>query len=403
MLTKSLQNLRVFEEFEESLKQPGFNIVGFILENCDHNEPAIVLELISAATRYRAEKGVLTSADEFVDHVRSIPSSTIHSTINDSIATFAKVHCPIGNLASRLPATVGDYRFFKELGRDYSGVVYEALQVSTSQRLAVKVFFAFSDELEDKIQILSQLNHPGVPNTFENGTIGSNNFIAREIVEGPVLRSFCRCPPGLTVEQTVSTIAKILEIVGECHSRGLIHWNLSPDTMLLRDGEPVIVDFGLDGAPNWVEEPSPYRAPELLSSPNNLSPIQCDLFSVGVVLYELLTGLPPNKLGKDERSVNRTSKYQMELDDELHSICMRAISQSPASRFPSAIGFKETLDAWLKRNRLPVEKIVTSLLTDNFEVGVNETKKPGVSVSLVLNFILLLALLVSWVAIGLLF
>lgn len=121
----------------------------------------------------------------------------------------------------------------------------------------------------------------------------------------------------------------------------------------MSDEQPIVADFGLArhlGTAHSMTVGTPdYMAPEMFRKHDIISPIQCDLYSMGVILYELLTGNRPYNLSCEsyDRPPRQPSELREDIDAELNQICLRAVSVSPASRFQTANQFRATLQTWL--------------------------------------------------------
>ncbi|PTL80692.1 serine/threonine-protein kinase PknK [Vitiosangium sp. GDMCC 1.1324] len=216
---------------------------------------------------------------------------------------------PSGSLA---PGTVVGTRFRVEVlvGRGGMGSVYRASDTSTGQPVALKLLHAVTSpevmyRFNREASLLSMLRHPGIVSYVAHGTgVGNQPYLAMEWLEGEDLsRHLARQP--LSLSESLSLVRRVAEALAVAHQQGIVHRDIKPANLLLRGGRPgdvVVLDFGLarhavptllgvTGSYTVVGTPG-YMAPEQASSQPEIPPA-ADIFSLGCVLYECLTGKPP--------------------------------------------------------------------------------------------------------------
>ena len=206
------------------------------------------------------------------------------------------------------PERIGRYQIVRELGRGAMGVVYLAHDPAIDRDVAIKTVAigrglppAEQEEARRRFQrearAAGQLIHPGIVLVFDVGKHDADNlFIAMEHIQGTTLEVFTRAPDLLPVERAIDLMAQGCDALDFAHDRKIVHRDIKPANLMVVDGERLkITDFGLAKDPGSDLT----HSGTLVGTPNYMSPEQItgssldgrsDLFSLGVVLYELLTG-----------------------------------------------------------------------------------------------------------------
>src|SRR5262245_31747060 len=205
---------------------------------------------------------------------------------------------------------LGRYAIQSELGRGAMGVVYKATDTALERTVAVKtVNMALEREGAEKYEArfyqearaAGSLNHPNIVTVYDVGKEGNVVFMAMEFIEGDELRSLLAAGRPLPVSQAVSVAAQVAEGLAYAHEHGVVHRDIKPaNIMVLRDGPVKITDFGIARMRASSDELT--QSGMMLGSPKYMSPEQVigkradhrsDIFSLGVILYEMLTGAAP--------------------------------------------------------------------------------------------------------------
>ena len=207
------------------------------------------------------------------------------------------------------PSKLGKYEIRRELGKGAMGVVYEGFDPSIERVVALKTIRADQLGGEDAPEILARfrreaqaagrLKHPHIVAVYEYGEDAGTTFIAMEFVEGRSLKEFFSQHARFTVPQLARIMSELLDALDYSHRRGVVHRDIKPaNIMILPDGTVKVADFGIAR----IESSNLTQTGMILGTPSHMSPEQfmgqtvdgrSDLFSAGVILYELLTGEKP--------------------------------------------------------------------------------------------------------------
>ena len=210
----------------------------------------------------------------------------------------------------------GRFRIECEIGRGGMGTVYRATQLGLERPVAVKIIkqeFASDQHVADRFmreaRTMAKLRHPHAAMIFDAGTLSDGrHFIVMEFVEGATL-SECLIREGrLTAERAVDIASDICDVLTEAHRLGIVHRDLKPSNIMLNDRGVCVLDFGVakvlatSAAPDASSTHATTGSGFIVGTPRYMSPEQClgqkvearsDLYSVGVLLYEMLAGQPP--------------------------------------------------------------------------------------------------------------
>jgi serine/threonine protein kinase len=285
-----------------------------------------------------------------------------------------------------LPASIGNYTIVGKLGEGGMGVVYEAEQQSPKRPVALKVIRGGSlvTDLSVKMfqreaETLGRLKHPGIAAIYESGrTEEGQHFFAMELVRGAALDEHVGSPNGVLerreIRERLELFRKICEAVNYAHQRGVIHRDLKPANILIgADGEPRILDFGLaritdaDAAARsmatevgLIKGTLRYMSPEQTrGNPDDID-VRTDVYTLGVILYQLLSGRFPYDTGQSSiveaarviqeqrpaafRAVEATRPLA---GGDLETIVGKALEKEPDERYPSAVALSDDIERYL--------------------------------------------------------
>jgi serine/threonine protein kinase len=257
----------------------------------------------------------------------------------------------------------GRYNVQAKLGGGGMADVWLAEDVHLQRRIALKVLhqrFAQDREFVMRFQREAEsaagLQHPNIVSVFDRGEWEGTYYIAMQYIEGPTLKQLI--DSGITVEQGVAVIRQVLQAAGYAHRQGIIHRDLKPQNVIVDpEGKAVVTDFGIARA--GVSEIT--QTGSVMGTPHYLSPEQAqgfevtavsDLYSVGVMLYEALTGRVPFEgesavavaMKQVSQMPQRPSSIQPRVSPALDAVVMRALEKDPGQRFQSADAFIAALD-----------------------------------------------------------
>jgi serine/threonine-protein kinase len=273
------------------------------------------------------------------------------------------------------------YRLVERIGWGGMGVVYSAIQVPLKRVVALKMIVAGSCAQAEGVsrliregEAIARLRHPNVVQVYELGVHGGLPYFSMELMEGDTLHARLRSRGPLPPREAAEVVRTIALAIAYAHGEGVIHRDLKPANILLaRDGTPKVADFGLakfldpgSGGPTSdpLTEPdvvlgtANYMSPEQASGSADITELT-DVYSLGAILYELLTGRPPfsgtTKLEILQRVRTEPpkppSRRRPEVPRWLEAICLKCLEKSPALRYRSAQALADDLGRWLRDER----------------------------------------------------
>ena len=282
--------------------------------------------------------------------------------------------------AEKMLEDFGDYELLEEIGRGGQGVVYRAHQKSLNRTVALKVIGlgpwateAHLKRFRREAEAVASLDHPFIVPIHEVGERDGCCYFSMNFIEGGQLDEVVRGAP-MSIRPAVELIAKVARTVQYAHEHGILHRDIKPGNILLdTKGEPHLTDFGLA---RLVEaESTVTRTLDVMGTPSYMAPEQAagnnaavskatDVYGLGAVLYELLTGHPPFTGGttfETVRLVLDTEPRQPRLlnpkvDRDLSTICLKCLEKDPKRRYSSALALAEDLEHWLKHEPIRAKR-----------------------------------------------
>jgi hypothetical protein len=253
---------------------------------------------------------------------------------------------PIAEIAPHFP----QLEILACLGRGGMGVVYRARQISLDRFVALKLLAPerekdpeFSERFAREAQALARMSHPHIVTVHDFGQAGGFFYLLMEYVDGANLRQLLQSHK-FTPEQALAVVPPLCDALQYAHDRGIIHRDIKPENLLMdRDGKLKVADFGLakmlgsetTGDERPVGTPT-YMAPEQTGDPVNVDN-RADIYSLGVVIYEMLTGELPGKNFEPPSS-------KAAIDPRLDEVVQRAMEQEPDQRYQQASMLKTEVE-----------------------------------------------------------
>ena len=278
----------------------------------------------------------------------------------------------------------GDYELLEEIGRGSQGVVYRARQKSLNRTVALKIIAlghwaseAHVKRFRREAEAAASLEHPCIIPIYEVGERDGSCYFSMKFVEGGQLDEVVKRQP-MPPRRAAELIVKLAHTVHYAHEHHILHRDIKPGNILLdAKGEPHLTDFGL--ARLVESESTVTRTLEVLGTPSYMAPEQAagknieltaatDIYGLGAVLYQLLTGHPPFAGGTTYETVRQVLEtnprkprlWNSKIDRELETICLKCLDRDPKRRYSSALALAEDLERWLKHE--PIQARRTGIL-----------------------------------------
>jgi TolB-like protein/Tfp pilus assembly protein PilF/predicted Ser/Thr protein kinase len=275
----------------------------------------------------------------------------------------------------------GDYELLEQIGRGGQGVVFRARQKSLNRTVALKVINlgqwsskAHVKRFRREAEAAASLDHTGIVPIHEVGERDGSCYFSMKFVEGGQLDEVVRRSP-ISIRQAVELIAKIARIVHYAHEHGILHRDIKPGNILLdAKGEPHLTDFGL--ARLLETESSVTQTLDVLGTPSYMAPEQAvgnnaavssatDVYGLGAVLYQLLTGQPPFAGGTTYETIRLLCDTEPrnprvlnpKIDRDLSTICLKCLEKDRKRRYSSALALAEDLERWLKHEPIAARRV----------------------------------------------
>jgi serine/threonine protein kinase len=275
--------------------------------------------------------------------------------------------------------SLGKYKLTRELGRGGMGVVYEALDTQLNRKVALKLMLsnpnadpkerALEEErFVQEAQLSAKLKHPNIVTVYEAGLLDGRQFLSMEMIDG---QAFNEWRKTVTIRLQIQTLADVASAVHHAHEQGILHRDLKPRNILVSgSGHAYVTDFGLAKSLGKNVHQSLTGSGAVVGTPSYMSPEQAqgldrvdwrtDIYSLGVILYECMTGRTPftgespieilMKVVKDPvipplQLVDAGSA--LGLDRVIENICLKALAKKDRDRYVTAQAFADDLVKWL--------------------------------------------------------
>ncbi|MBC7820196.1 MAG: VCBS repeat-containing protein [Planctomycetaceae bacterium] len=304
----------------------------------------------------------------------------LNSAVSAASASNSKVAAPsqsgLNESTSPFGTLFGRYRVERVLGSGGMGVVYLAEDLRLGRRVALKIpkFDAdgklhLSERFRREARTMASVLHRNLCPIFDVDEQDGTHYLTMAFIDGEPLSQIIKQGSSLTVRQIAELIRKLALALDEAHRAGVVHRDLKPaNVMIDRSGEPILMDFGLA----WMVHEADSRLTQsgaIVGTPAYMSPEQAagdagkvgaasDIYSLGAIFYELLTGRPIHTGGMTRvlfklihEVPTRPSEICRDIDPKLEEICWKAISHRPEDRFATAADFATALAGFLDRRQ----------------------------------------------------
>lgn len=358
----------------------------FVAEHPEHGEglrsyfeDVNVVEGLAGPTIDKATEGTM------------ITGETLNEAFTQTLVESSQSEPANVRVAADAPRTkFGRYRLLKELGRGAMGAVYLAHDEQLDREIALKIP-QFGQDLDPALlerfyreaRAAAALRHPGICPVFDVGEIDGQHYITMAFIKGRPLRDFTKTTRTQGIRQVVRVIRKLAMAMAEAHKHNVTHRDLKPANVMIDERkEPVVMDFGLARRSAEGEEKlthsgtvigtPAYMSPEQVDGDNDRVGPPADIYSLGVIFYEMLTGQLPfqgnlmsilKQIANDEPQP--PSELRSEVTSELEAVCLKMMAKQIEDRYQSMEQVAADLTDFLKQKNAGTE-----------ESGVLETSKP---------------------------
>ena len=374
----------------------------------------------------RQQNGEASVADNSIQSVTGGSDSSQETRLVGSSSVAAA-----GERGKPVARQFGDYEILDEIARGGMGVVFKARQTSLNRPVALKMILASqlasTEEVERfhiEAEAAANLDHPGIVPVYEVGEHDGQHFFSMGLVEGGSLVDLYQAGET-TPRRAAELLERIAAAVQYAHARNIVHRDLKPANILIdSDGQPKITEFGL--ARNLESDSALTASGQVMGTPGYMPPEQAagrlhevgplaDVYSLGAILYFMLTGRPPfqganvletlSQVLHQEPTSPRSSNTQ--IDPDLETICLKCLQKEPGRRYASAAELAEELGRflddrsitarpisrteravkWVRRNRGLSAGLAAALLAligggIGVGVGISESEKQRIAVEL---------------------
>src|SRR5947208_188760 len=274
----------------------------------------------------------------------------------------------------------GDYELLEEIGRGGQGVVYRPRQKSLNRTVALKVIGlgqwatqAHLKRFRREAEAAANLDHPCIVPIYEVGEREGSCYFSMKFIDGGQLDEVTKRTP-ISTRNAAELIAKLARTVHYAHEHGILHRDIKPGNILVdTKGEPHLTDFGL--ARLLETKSTVTHTMDVLGTPSYMAPEQAvgnsarltsatDVYGLGAVFYQLLTGHPPFAGGTTYETVRLVLEteprqprlWNRKIDRELSTICLKCLEKDSTRRYSSALALAEDLEHWLKQEPIRAKR-----------------------------------------------
>lgn len=370
---------KLCDHFErEWLANNQFTIEQFVKQNPKQIGDESLAELIVVEIDLRHAHGDTLRKSEYIERfptrlhtiesgfqrIKELEQTALVGTTFDPDGAQSRVET---QTATTIPETVGGFQIIRALGTGAFGAVYKATEIASGKVFALKFprrrsIFSLDElrQIQNEADAAKDLDHPAIVKSFGLRTADPFIFIVQQYIDGQTLAEIKLDDD----RQVVSVVAKVADGLAYAHRAKLIHRDLKPSNIMIDGtGNPLIVDFGLAVHENVQRRlkgqrcgSPPYMSPEQVLGLTHQMDGRSDIWSLGVILYELLTRSRPfdgsnaDEVFEEIKSRNEKPLRMLrpDLDHELQRICLRCLAKSIRDRYPTADELADDLNLWLQ-------------------------------------------------------
>lgn len=339
-----------------------------------------------ARARYERATALLDAALDLPEGEREdfITDSTGNETaLAADVRSLLQAHAQLGGFLEQSPVHDAEFRLLQEALTDRyvlreriaSGgmaAVYRADDLRHRREVAVKVLSGSAPPLSttaahqqrflNEIRVTAGLQHPNLMPVFDSGTAAGLLYYVMPFVDGETLRQRLRRTGPMSLDAALRVVRGVAGALEHAHARGVVHRDLKPENILFRDEQPIVCDFGIALATAAIGSSRLTQSGVMIGTPQYMSPEQAfgaalidartDVYSLAVILYEMLVGDPPHLASTSQgvlakvRAERPTSVHSLRdgIPGAVSQVIDRALAKHPTDRFPSASSFVSALD-----------------------------------------------------------
>ncbi|MCA9219919.1 MAG: serine/threonine protein kinase [Planctomycetales bacterium] len=310
---------------------------------------------------------------EFAEDLRELWGAIlVADAIGSDSRNFETLPADTPDHAFSLPRQFGDYELLEEIGRGGMGVVYKARQLTLNRIVAVKMILrgqlatpSDRERFRAEAEAAAKLSHPNIVPVYQVGEIDGRPYFSMKYIEGQTLSERLAAGPS-GPREIAELMVPVCRAIHFAHRQGVLHRDLKPSNIIVdADGQPHVMDFGL--AKRSADAASLTRTGAVIGTPAYMAPEQAagtraqvgptsDVYSLGTILYHMLTGQPPFQADSPVNLVMKVIEQDPPVprflnpraDRDLEMICVRSMQKPADLRYVSAAALADDLDAYLR-------------------------------------------------------